>query len=69
VPARKQLYIASREDGMLTVASMGDDGALAAVTSAATAKGARNAVVDGAGTAYVADSAGGRIIVVKPLAK
>jgi hypothetical protein len=32
----------------------------------ATAKGARNPVVDAQGTAYVADPAGGRLIVIAP---
>jgi DNA-binding beta-propeller fold protein YncE len=64
LPARKLLYVASREDGKLTVAKVGDDGTLAKVSESPTAKGARNAVVDAAGNAYVADTAGGRLIVV-----
>jgi hypothetical protein len=65
VAARKQLYVASREDGMLTIASVADSGTLTAAATATTAKGARNAVVDENGTAYVADSSGGKLIVVK----
>jgi hypothetical protein len=65
VAARKLLYIASRDDATLTVAAVKDGGALDVVATAPTAKGARNAVVDGAGTAYVADSTGGALIVVK----
>jgi DNA-binding beta-propeller fold protein YncE len=62
---RKWVYAASREDGALTIASVADDGSLKVVATAPTVKGARNAVVDAAGTAYVADSAGGKLIVVK----
>jgi hypothetical protein len=65
VAGRKLLYIASRDDATLTVADVADGGALSAVATAPTAKGARNAVVDGMGTAYVADSAGGKLIVVR----
>ena len=39
-----------------------DAGALTQVGSAPTAKGARVVVADAAGTAYVADSSGGRIL-------
>ena len=63
---RRLLYVASREDGVLTIAVVADGGALKAVATAPTAKGARNAVVTDDGTAYVADSPGGRLIVVKP---
>jgi DNA-binding beta-propeller fold protein YncE len=64
--AGKLLFIASREDATLSVVRVADDGALQVVSTAPTAKGARNAVVDATGTAYVADSSGGRLIVVKP---
>jgi hypothetical protein len=67
VAARKLLYVAAREDATLSVASVADGGAFTVVATAPTAKGARNAVVDAMGTAYVADSAGGKLIVVKPL--
>ena len=49
------------------IARVADGGALGALADAPTAKGARNPVVDANGTAYVADTAGGRIIVVKSL--
>jgi DNA-binding beta-propeller fold protein YncE len=61
----KLLYVASAKDGTLTVARVADDGALSVMARLPTAKGARNAVVDAGGTAYVADSAGGRLLVVK----
>jgi DNA-binding beta-propeller fold protein YncE len=63
--AKKYLYVASREDGQLTIAAVADDGSLKVVTKTATSPGARNPVVDGNGTAYVADSQGGRLVVIK----
>ena len=63
---RGLLFIASGQDGTLTIARVNATGALAAVSSIPTAKGARCVVVAADGTAYVADSAGGRLIVVKP---
>jgi DNA-binding beta-propeller fold protein YncE len=64
--SRKLLYVASRVDGMLAFVDVAASGALSVHATVATANGARNAVVDANGTAYVADSAGGRLIVVKP---
>jgi DNA-binding beta-propeller fold protein YncE len=63
---RGLLFIASGLDGTLTVARVNATGALAVVASIPTAKGARCVVVAADGTAYVADSAGGRLMVVKP---
>ncbi len=63
---KKLLYVASGRDGTLTVARVADGGALSEVATAPTAKGARNPVVDASGAAYVADSLGGRLIVVQP---
>ena len=65
-PKRGLLFIASGLDGTLTIARVNATGALAAVASIPTAKGARCVVVATDGTAYVADSAGGRLIVVTP---
>jgi len=62
--ARGLLFVASPRDGTLTVARVGKTGTLTAVAVVPTAKGARNPVVDARGTAYVADSPAGRIIVV-----
>lgn len=62
--AKRLLYIASRADGKLTLVKVGDDGVLTKAAELPTAAGARNAVCDAAGTAYVADTAGGRLIVV-----
>ena len=66
---RSFLRIAGLGAATLTVARVADGGALSAVATAPTAKGARNAIVDANGTAYVADSLGGRLIVVKPPAR
>jgi DNA-binding beta-propeller fold protein YncE len=63
---RGLLFIASGVGGTLTVARVGGTGALSDVTSIPTAQGARCVVVAADGTAFVADSAGGRLIVVKP---
>jgi DNA-binding beta-propeller fold protein YncE len=65
-PAKRLLYIASARDGTLTIARAGDAGALTVAASVATAKGARNPVVDAHGVAYVADSPDGKLIVVPP---
>jgi DNA-binding beta-propeller fold protein YncE len=65
-PKRGLLFVASGLGGTLTVARVGATGALSAVTSIATAQGARCVVAAGEGTVYVADSAGGRLLVLKP---
>ncbi len=65
VPRLRAVYAASAKTATLTVASLGDDGRLAARASAHTAEGARVVVADPAGTAWVADSAGGRLLVVR----
>jgi hypothetical protein len=65
-PKRGLLFIASGLGATLTVARVGGTGTLSAVTSIPTAQGARCVVLGGEGTAFVADSAGGRLIVVKP---
>jgi len=60
------LYVASGKDATLTIAKVSEAGALSVSATAPTAAGARNPVVDGDGTAYVADSQRGRVIIVKP---
>jgi len=62
---KRLLYIASRDDATLTIAHIDEQGTTQVVATAHTAKGARNAVVDHAGNAYVADSVGGTVIVVR----
>ena len=63
------LYVASGKDATLTIAHVALAGELTAVTTAPTAKGARNPIVDATGTAYVTDSLGGQLIVVKAPAR
>ena len=66
---KKRLYVASREDASLTIVDVNDLGALSIVTKATTSKGARNAVADEAGTAYVPDSLKGQVLVVPVVKK
>jgi len=58
------LYVASALDATLTIARVGRTGELTSTVVVPTAKGARNPVVDARGTAYVADSQGGALLVV-----
>jgi DNA-binding beta-propeller fold protein YncE len=64
-PTRKLLYVASGTDGKLTIASVGEKGALETLATAPTADHARVVVTDGSGAAYVADSTGGQLMVVR----
>lgn len=61
---KRLLYVASPKDGTLTIARVGDGGALTVAVAAPTAKGARNPVVDRRGTAYVASSSNGTLIPI-----
>jgi DNA-binding beta-propeller fold protein YncE len=63
---RALLYVASSKAATLTIARVQANGMLAPAATSPTSKGARNPVVDASGTAYVADTPGGRLIVVKP---
>ena len=65
-PKRGLLFVASGQGATLTVARVGSTGALTTAATMPTAQGARCVVVAADGTAYVADSAGGRLLVVKP---
>jgi DNA-binding beta-propeller fold protein YncE len=66
---KRLLYIASGKDGALTIARVADGGALTVMAAVPTAKGARNPVVGASGTAYLADSPDGKLIVVELPAK
>jgi DNA-binding beta-propeller fold protein YncE len=66
---RRRLFVASRDDGTLTIARVTDAGALEVEAVAPTVKGARNPITDASGTVYIEDSAGGRLLVVDPDAK
>jgi DNA-binding beta-propeller fold protein YncE len=61
-----KLYAASGKAARLTVAAVDDRGQLAVVATGETSEGARNAVADASGNAYVADSLGARILVLSP---
>ncbi len=62
--ARRRLFVAAARAGDMVVADVADDGALTLRATVATAPGARNPIVDARGTAYVEDTAGGRLLVV-----
>jgi hypothetical protein len=66
VDATQLLYVAAGKAARLTVARVDDKGRLAVVATGETSEGARNAVADANGTAYVADSQQARLLVFKP---
>lgn len=68
VDANQLLYVAAGKAARLTVARVDDKGQLAVVATGETSEGARNAVADANGTAYVADSQQARLLVLKPAA-
>ncbi len=65
LPSRHLLYIASGKTATLTVFAVAGNGALEMVAAAETSPGCRVVAVDGKGTAFLPDSAGGRLLVVK----
>jgi DNA-binding beta-propeller fold protein YncE len=64
VEARHELFAAAGKAGQLTIARLDASGALSSIAVVPTAQGARNAVADANGTAYLTDSAGGHILMV-----
>lgn len=64
--SRQQLYVAAGKAGTLSVAHVGDQGVLTLLANPPGADGARVVVVDGSGTAYLADPKQGRILVLTP---
>lgn len=68
VDARREVYAAAGKAEKLTVARLETSGALTTLSVVATVPGARNAVADANGNAYVSDSKGGRILMVAPRA-
>jgi DNA-binding beta-propeller fold protein YncE len=62
----RRLYVAAGKVARLTIAQVGPHGALSLVSTVDTRDGARNAVADATGNAYVADSAGASLLVVSP---
>jgi hypothetical protein len=67
VQRRHELYAAAGRAATLTVARLGADGTLTPLAVVPTAAGARNAVASDEGTAYLTDSAAGKILVVAPV--
>lgn len=65
LPSRRMLYVASGKTSTLSLFQVSDKGALQPVATAETAAGGRVVMVDSKGTAFVPDSAGGRLIVVE----
>ena len=65
LPASRALYVAAAGAATLTVAHVDDKGVLQRTSSAATAKGARNAVATDEGVAYIADGPEGKILVMR----
>jgi DNA-binding beta-propeller fold protein YncE len=57
------LHVAAAKAARLTIARIDDKGQPSIVAIAATAEGARNAVVDSSGNTYVADPHGARLLV------
>ncbi len=64
VPSSRALYVAASRAATLTVAHLDSKGALSSTRTAATARGARNAVATEDGAAYVADGPEGTILLV-----
>jgi len=59
----RQLYVAAGKAARLTVAHVGAHGAMTVLATVDTREGARNAVADAMGNAYIADSAGANLLV------
>lgn len=68
-PKTGLVYAAAGKAARLTVAQLGDHGELNVVATVSTANGARNAVVDGSGVAYLADGPDAQLLIVRPKTK
>jgi len=68
VPSTGLLYAAAGKAARLTVARVGNRGELTVIASGETAAGAKNAVADGNGNAYVADSQGAHLLILRAAA-
>jgi DNA-binding beta-propeller fold protein YncE len=65
-PGARLLYVAAGKAGTLTVARVGERGELTVMETLATARGARNAVADATGAAFVVDAAHASLLVLPP---
>jgi hypothetical protein len=63
----RRLYVAAGKAARLTVAQVGEHGSFSVITTVDTRDGARNAVVDTLGNAYIADAAGASLLVTSPV--
>ncbi len=61
---QKLIYAAAGKAARLTIGRVDDRGRFTVVATGATADGARNAIADSKGNAYVVDSNGGRLLVL-----
>jgi len=62
--SRSLLYVAAARAARLTIAKVDEGGHFAIVATGPTAEGARNAVADANGNAYLGDPGSGRLLVV-----
>lgn len=67
VESRHELYAAAARAAKLTIARLDPQGELKPLVIVPTVAGARNAVATDEGTAYLTDSAEGKILVVAPI--
>lgn len=63
IESRRQLYIAAGKAATLTVAHVDDKGQPSAITTVASAAGARNAVADADGNVYLVDARAAKLMV------
>jgi len=63
LPSQRLLYVGAAKAAKLTVIRVDDKGQPTVVAVGATTEGARNAVVDGSGNAYLADPMNGGVMV------
>ena len=64
LPARRLLVAAAGRSATMTVAQVEEGGALTLKARIATARGARNAVLDDAARAYLPDPAAGALLIL-----
>ncbi|MGH7297430.1 MAG: YncE family protein [Polyangiaceae bacterium] len=61
---QRLLYVAAGKAARLTIARIDDKGQPTVVATGATTTGARNAVADGSGNAYLTDAANARLLIL-----
>jgi hypothetical protein len=65
LPSRHQLFVASGKEGVLRVFQVSATGQLKPIASASTSVGGRSVLIDNKGNAFVPDSAGARLVIVR----